>query len=348
MAAPRRLLVVRPDRVGDVIISSSCIPALQAAYPRAEIAYAAPAVMQPLFETHPALAAFIPLPSHTLPFHTRVGALYSTLKDPRFDCVVSLHPDPAVYLATWWVGIRRRIGYPSGLLSWTLTDCLPNRRPGCLAHEAAYNFDLLQPLGLALPKRLRASIALPPKAEVSLREKLDDHGLLANYYCLHLGAHSPVFRWPVERYVELARRLRQRHGATIVLVGHDAADASYAEFRALAGDAVPYLDLSGKLDLAELGWLLQDAQCLITRDSGPSHLAAAVNCPVVVLFGRLAPPYGPTRWAPLGERVRVVPSTAVRRKEETRDGFHRRAFAAITTDAVADAVEQVCAKVKTP
>ncbi len=345
---PRRILVVRPDRVGDVIISSACLPALRARFPQAEIVYAAGAALQPLFDGgqgHPLGIRFYPLPAPTLPFRTRFGALVSSLKEPRFDVAVSLHPDPAFYLAAWRVGIPRRIGYPLRFLSWTLTDPIANRRPECHYHEAFYSFDPLAPLGVFPSGPLRASIHLPPAAGAALRAKLGElpGQNSSRYVCLHLGAWSPVARWPVASFLALAEALRERHGVEIVLVGHDPADASHIEFRARAKtDGLPFLDTAGKLSLAELGWLLRGAACLVTRDTGPSHLAAAVECPVVVLFGRHTPPYGPKRWAPLGDegRVRVILSPAVKRPKEPRQEWFRRAFAEIPVDPVAAAASE--------
>ena len=345
---PRRILIVRPDRVGDVIISSSCLPAVRATFPDAEICLGARAAMQPLFENHPLLSGFVPLPSPALPFLTRFGALCSTLKEPRFDWVISLHPDPAFYLAAWRIGVPRRIGYLLPGLSWTLTERIAERRRECRMHEGAYNFDLLQPLGVPRPEdpgSLRASVTLPEAARESLRGKLAQfaRGLSLRYFCLHLGAFSPLVRWPVSHFVELGRWLRESYGADLVLIGHDATDHSHRDFHALAATAgLPFHDLAGRLDLAELGWLFRDALCLIGRDSGPSHLAASVGCPMVVLFGRLDSPYGPTRWAPFGERVRVVATPAVRQPKEARNDFFLRAFHEITVERVAAAVGELC------
>ncbi len=232
----------------------------------------------------------------------------------------------------------RRIGYPLRFLSWTLTDRLPNRRPASTEHEAAYNFDLLAPLGVPAPdpSALRASIHLAPEAEARMHAHVGPGPLPSRYVCLHLGAWSPVARWPAASFVELARLLRERHGAEIVLIGHDPADASHIEFRALAA-GFPYLETAGKLNLAELGWLLRGAACLVTRTTGPSHLAAAVGCPVVVLFGLLQAPHGPARWSPLGDRVSPVLTPAERRPGEKRADWERRAFAEIPVERVAAA-----------
>jgi ADP-heptose:LPS heptosyltransferase len=112
-----------------------------------------------------------------------------------------------------------------------------------------------------------------------------------------------------------------------------------------AGDSIPvyaseYMNLAGKTDLAELGWLFRHAAVVVTNDSGPSHLAAAVGCPLVTLFGRTAPMYGPTRWRPLSERAVVIAPSVSRKLFEGRDAHWRRSFAAITVDEVVAAVRK--------
>ena len=341
----RRLLIVRPDRVGDVVISSSCLPLVRDALPHTEIFYAARPVMAPLFEDHPDLGGFVPLPPPGASFFKGLFALRRRLAEGKFDAVVSLHPDPQVYLAAWLAGIPQRMGYKEGWTDWTLTRTVPDRRREHQMREASYNFDLLRPLGIDYRERdedrLRAAIALQRAARETLKQKLEElvAGRLRHYVCLHPTAFSPIARWPVAHYLELARLLRTRHGVAIVLVGHQQDDPAHREFRAGAqGAGLPFVDLTGKIDLAELAWLLKGSLALVTRDTGPSHLAAAVDCPVVVLFGRVGPPYGPTRWAPLGHNVEVLKSRATRRAGESRDAFFRRTFAEIPVADVYEAV----------
>ena len=342
---PRRLLIVRPDRVGDVIIASSCLPHVREALPDTELFLVARPVMAPLFADHPDLAGFVPLPSPGTSFLKRVLALRKRFKKGKFDAVVSLHPDSAVNLAARLAGIPRRIGYRSGWLDWTLTQIVPDRRTEHHMREAAYNFDILRHLGVAPvhEEHLRAVVVTPRASRETLTQKLEEAvaGRLRHYVCLHPTAFSPIARWPVAHYLELARLLRTRFGTAIVLVGQKADDPAHREFRDGAHAMnLPFVDLTGKIDLAELAWLFRGALALVTRDTGPSHLASAVDCPVVVLFGRVEAPYGPTRWAPLGNNVEVVKSRATRRAGESRDAFFRRTFAEIPVSEVFESLSR--------
>ena len=98
-------------------------------------------------------------------------------------------------------------------------------------------------------------------------------------------AFSLALRWPPERFISLARALREEFGR-VVMVAERADDPSVLEIRRRLSDGVAggwFIDLAGKTNLAELGWLLSHARLLISRNTGTAHLASAVGCPLVEL-----------------------------------------------------------------
>jgi ADP-heptose:LPS heptosyltransferase len=275
--------------------------------------------MRPLLDGHPDLTGFISDP-------TEIARL-------KLDAVVHLHPDKECYLAAHNAAVPIRIGYCYKSLSKHLTHALEDRRTEGLKHEAAYNFDLLQLLGVVQPARLKPSVHLPESALGSLRATLPWPLESTRFAILNPSAHSPVARWPIEYFLLLADKLQSEHGLVPVFIGADSDDSI---------PAMPsrFLNLAGKTDLGELGWLLKHARVLVSRDTGPSHLAAAVGCPVVVIFGRTASIYGPTRWRPLAEKAVIVTRSVLRKRWESREKHWRRSFAAIHVDEVESAVRQ--------
>ena len=154
------------------------------------------------------------------------------------------------------------------------------------------------------------------------------------------GAGWPGKIWPIDRFGELGRRLATERGARIVLVGTAAeADLTGPIASAVGARAV---DLAGNTDLDRLIALLRRAHLFIGNDSGPLHVAAAVGCKTVSLFG----PTPPAQWAPQGRGHR-----AVRAVEGCPDciPWHPRAacvnenhcMKAVTIEMVADAVREV-------
>ena len=110
----------------------------------------------------------------------------------------------------------------------------------------------------------------------------------------------PTKNWPPERFIEVARELRARVKATVYLAGSPADIPACAEIAAGIGDGV--VNVCGKTSLVELGSLLQEMNLVITVDSGPMHMAAAVGRPVLAVFGAT----DPKRTGPYGEKHRVV------------------------------------------
>ena len=319
LSADARLIVIRPDRVGDVIISTSCIVPIRRAFPEGELYFCAAEQMRPLLEGHPELTGFISAPE-------QIGKLHA-------DVVVHLHPDKACYRAAHEAGVPVRIGYRARFLSRRLTHAMDDRRFNGVQHEAEYNFDLLQTIGVPRPAALTPNVHLPESARDSLRAKLPWPLESTPFAVLNPSARSQVARWPIDYFLRLACRLQDALGLLPVIIGADANDS-------IPPGATRVLNLAGQTNLAELGWLLKHARVLVTRDTGPSHLAAAVGCPVVVIFGRTAPLYGPTRWRPLTEKAVIVARSLARHPWEGRDAYWRRCFAAISVDEVYAAVQQ--------
>lgn len=317
--ADARLLIARPDRVGDVIISSSCIAPIRQSFPRGTLHWYAAERMRPLFENHPDLDGFISEPSQ--------------MASLQLDAVVHLHPDKECYLAAQLADVPVRIGYQQQSLSRYLTHSLPDQRSAGAKHEAAYNFDLLRFLGVPPPEHFTPNIHLPKTNLHSLQAKLPWPLESTRFAVLNPTAHSTVARWPMERFLQVADWMRRELALETVFIGGHRRDS-------VPTSTPNHLDLAGKTDLGELGWLLKYARVLVTRDTGPSHLAAAVRCPVVVIFGRTAPLYGPTRWRPLTETAVIVAKSVPRKRWEPRDKYWRRCYAAISVDEVQAAVTE--------
>ena len=177
-------------------------------------------------------------------------------------------------------------------------------------------------------------------AEGEINFIVDFDGGDEDYAVLNPTAFAEDLRWPPEAFVWLALELlKPGRFARVMLVGGHVNDPSLREMRRLIGPGLPGLiDLSGETNLAELGWLLKHARLLVSRNTGTTHLAAAVGCPTVELFGRLEPAYGAARWRSLGERVVAVSAQpGKRRLGESKRAFWRRGHASIPREAVLEA-----------
>ena len=298
--SPARILVIRLDRLGDVVLSTPVFEELRRRFPHAFIAAMVRPACRDVVEGHPAVNEVI--------LYEKEGAhrsAWATVRFARglrryeFDAALVLHPSNRSHWIPWLARIPVRLGY-SRKCSWLLTHPLPHRKQEGAQHEAAYTLELLRPFGIR-PGVPRPSVPVSPRAAERVAALLERAGIQpsALLVAIHPSASCISKRWMPERFAEVADRLAAERGVRICLVaGADSTAQAEAAVRAMRQSA---LNLAGALSVAELAALLRRCRLLVSNDSGPVHVAAAVGTPVVDIFGRNQRGLSPQRWGPLGE-----------------------------------------------
>jgi ADP-heptose:LPS heptosyltransferase len=338
----KRIILCRPDRVGDAIISSSCFQPLNAA--GHTVFFMAREMMSPLFENHPLLEGFIPLPHSPHPTPDEKKMILQRIRDVDADLFIHLHPLPSLYPIVAQSGIPMRIGHIHKGLTKYLTHAYPYLKQKGLQHEAYYNFDLLESLDLDFSSPPHYSVHLNPDDEAPLHQLLPWNPHHTSYIVLNPTAHSLALRWPVSHFIELAEMIREHFRDPFVIIGDKSDDPSVIQLLKAPVFEHFTINLAGKTSLGSLGWLLKNARMLIGRNTGPSHLAAAVGCPTVEVFGRVEPIYGPSRWHALGENNATVVSEIQKRWFETKQKFWKRSYESISPELVFNAALPILEK----
>ena len=299
-SAPARILVIRLDRLGDVVLSTPVLQALRERFPHAFIAMLVRPPCRGAVDGHPALNEVIGYDKDRA--HRSLWATIRfarSLRRHEFDTALILHPSNRSHWIPWLAGIPVRIGYDrkSG---WLLTHRLPHRKQEGAKHEAVYTLELLAPLGVS-PADPRPVVPVHPDAveRVDALLRASAIGPGDRLVAIHPSASCVSKRWLPERFAEVADLLIMEQRVRVCLVAGEA-DAGHAQQVARAMRQ-PALDLAGRLSIAELIALLGRCRCLLSNDSGPVHLAAAVGTPVVDIFGRNQAGLSPQRWGPLGQ-----------------------------------------------
>ncbi|MBN1587897.1 MAG: glycosyltransferase family 9 protein [Pirellulales bacterium] len=304
---PRVILIVQLDHLGDAILSTGMIAMLRRRWPDASIEVLTGEWNQQLFS---AIDAVDRVHVSRLNRFSRAGrfgwpaAVFWwgwRLRRRRADLGIDVRGEFPLALILWLCGARRRLGWAAGGGGFLLTDSpafVPNR-PETESRRA-----LLAELGVVAsrPEEFWPVLRPTEAARRRIRHQITRQGLRGPFVALHVSAGTAAKQWPTEHWRELIGRLIVGKGLEVVLVG-SGADRIIAQSILAGKDWPGVFDWTGRCDVVELGALFERAGAAVGADSGPTHLAAAVGRPVVVLFSGTN---RPEQWQPQGANVAVL------------------------------------------
>jgi lipopolysaccharide heptosyltransferase II len=293
------VLCVRLDTLGDVLMTTPAIRALSrpgrqitllTSPAGAEVASLVPEIDEVLVYPAPWLKASERGPSED--DHRTI----EDLRRRRFDGAVIF----TVYTQSAWpaallchlAGIPRRLAHLREKPYGVLTDWVPDPEPERgIRHEVRRQLDLVATIGARTDDE-RLSLRVPADAQARVQALLSELDLGHRWAVIHPGATAPSRRYPSEHFVEVLRGLAGS-GWGLVLTGSGAEVDLVDDIRTRA--AVPSHSMAGQLSLAELAALLRAAPVLVSNNTGPVHVAAAVGTPVVDVYALTNPQHTP--WA---------------------------------------------------
>ncbi len=311
MANAEKILVRGVNWLGDAVMTTPALQRLRAAKPAAHLTLLTPEKLAALWPGHPSVDATI-----TFSDADSVFSVAKRLRAERFDTAVVFPNSPRSALEVFLARIPRRIGYARGGRSFLLTQSLPPRAGAVKMHKRSIS-EIQQRIAANVPRetfpaeahhvhdylQLVAALGakaepLPPLLHVSTDEvaaarvkfQLDGPGPL---FALNAGAeYGAAKRWPAENFVEAAVQLHQRCQCRWVVLG-GRADVPLAQDIAtqLAArtSAATVTTVAGQTSLRELCAVLKACALIITNDTGPMHVAAALGLSVVAPFGSTSP-----------------------------------------------------------
>jgi len=298
MGKPKRILIVRTDRLGDVILSTPVIKNLRAAFPEAYIAFMCRPYTKDALEGNPYLDKVIICDKYGKHKNIRgIIKLSSDLRKENFDWAIILHPTNRVHLVTFLAGIPFRVGWHRKM-GFLLNKKIPHIKQEGKKHELEYTLDILKELQIPIIDK-HPFFPISDKAEEKIEKLLREHGLSKSdkFVVIHPSASCPSKRWPQSKFSQLIKILRERNDLKVVVI--TAKDE--IEFGDKIVKEKEVIDLRGKLTICEIGSLLKRSSLFISNDSGPVHIAASLETPVISIFGRKDSGLSPLRWRPLAE-----------------------------------------------
>jgi len=283
-SAMKSILVLQMKRIGDFILTTPALRALRAAFPQTHLTLV-------VDEDTAAAASLIRGIDLTLVYRKNSlnPSLFRALLRGGFDLALDYTETDRSAFLTRLSRARHRltfsptVGRPAR--AWATTQRIDS--PVLARHTVDRQLDLLSPLGIQVPQP-DLHLDLNDDAFLSL-EKIVPH---QNYFVFHPGAARAEKYWPAHRWAEVIAHAQSVLGYPVILIGGNSPleRTAIADIQRLLPH--PAMDLSGRFTLEQSAALISRAALFLGIDSGPSHLAAALQTPQITLFG----PTNPFHW----------------------------------------------------
>jgi heptosyltransferase I len=298
----RRIVIIKPSALGDIIHSLPVLSAMRQRYPEAHITWVVNCNYELLLRGHPDLNDVLAFDRSRLDGGLLQAAIGYThfcrrLRRQRFDLAIDLQGLLRSAVMTVATRAARRVGLSSARegAEWFYTDVVPVADFNAI-HAVDRYWLVAEAFGLgAQPKRF--NVVLTEPARRWAREVLA--GCPRPWLMAGVGSRWMTKRWPPEHFATLLRKAQERFGGTAVFVGgRDETPLARKVMRRLRGSIC---DLTGRTILPHLAAVLAEADVMVANDTGPLHLAAALGRPVVAPYTctkvLLNGPYGAERGA---------------------------------------------------
>ncbi|MBD3387167.1 lipopolysaccharide heptosyltransferase II [candidate division KSB1 bacterium] len=298
----KKILIIKLRAIGDVVLSTIVLRNLRAAYPDATIDFLTEKFCAGIVKNHPLLNNVIAFDKKYAFLDDDVNCFKSltflnNMRKQNYDLVFDFFGNPRSALITFFSNARHRVGYDFRMRKWTYNHTIVSRADQI--HEAEWHLDALKEMNIPIVSK---------NLSVAVTER--DHRFADDFWqryqagqkkviALNFSGGWPSKRWPLNRFMVLARRLVEKHACEILIVW---GPGEKKEAQLLQDQISVGTTILPETNLKELAAILSRADLMITTDSGPMHIAAAMQTPCVALFG----PTNPHLQGPYGKNHKII------------------------------------------
>jgi len=339
----KNILIIKPSSLGDIVLTLPALSALRKSFPDANISWLIRPEFAPLLDNHPHLDNIIYFDRKFLGkawYNPRAFvallSLIHQLRRSRFDLVIDLQGLFRTAILAWLSGCKKRFGMTTAREFAHIFYTYKLAQDQSCIHLVDYYLKIAQAAG-ASDLSAEFILNIDRTAADSVHRLLAEKKIKPDNYAVLVpgSAHSDKC-WPVERFAALAEKISSRFGFSIVATGAKAEKSMVENLRRKTATTA---NLAGLTNLRELTALIKSARVVVSNDTGPGHIAAALGVPVVMIFG----PTNPARVAPYGR------SSCVAAVEPDGRGFNadstnpKHNIKAVTVDEV---YQKVCKQIE--
>ncbi|MBI4025196.1 MAG: glycosyltransferase family 9 protein [Verrucomicrobia bacterium] len=279
-----RILMVSTTAIGDTVMATPFIRAVRQRYPEARITVFAHRRRMAVLEHNPHFNVLLPYFGKG----RRLPRTLWALRREGFDLAIVLHAnDPDIVPLVRWSGAPQRVGWAESKWAGLFTHTI--RRTQLPEHFMLHKKRLLESVGITVDD-LHTELFLQPADETAFQQRLlpwlQKTPAAGRYVVMHpFGANSAKW-WLLDGFFDVAQHILEKYGWPAVFIGDDASLATVKRHPRF--DSTRHFAAIG-CGIRESAFIIHKARRMLTTDSGPMHLAFAVRCPALCLFGPTQP-----------------------------------------------------------
>ncbi len=287
----KRILLIQTAFLGDVILATPVIAELKRLFPASEISILVKKGNESLLENNPHLHEVFTFEKSKGKYR-ELSRLVRRFRKNKFDLAINLHRFGSSGLITILSGAKRTIGFDKNPFSFAYSKRFPHTI-GDGTHEVARNLSLIKEFGAV---ELRRPELYPSQLNMDTVKSY----IVGTFFCFAPASVWFTKQLPIEKWIELAQK-KSTEGTIYLLGGKQDHDLCERIRTALPNGQI--INLCGELNLLESAALMSAATRNYVNDSGPLHIASAMNAPVSAFFCSTIPDFG---FGPLSEDSKIL------------------------------------------
>jgi lipopolysaccharide heptosyltransferase I len=335
----KRILIIKPSALGDIVLALPALASLRASLPKAKISWFIRPEYAPLLDGVDGIDEVIGFDRKLLGkwwYNPKAFAalvrLVGRLRRARFDLVIDLQGLLRTALFAWLTRCKRRFGMDLSREFATLFYTHKIAQDTESIHVIDYYQKVVSAAGASV-KAYEFNLTPMSEAIGSIAGRLTEYGVRSGRYAVFVPGSTHASKcWPVENFAVLADKITSKFDLSIIAVGTNVEKPLVRKLE--AGSNVQIIDFAGLTDIPQLIALLSGAKVVVSNDTGPGHIAAALGVPVVMIFGAT----NPARIRPHGRHNTVAAIEPNKRGCEIESSDPKYTIEAVTVEHVLEKV----------
>ncbi|MGA2914761.1 MAG: glycosyltransferase family 9 protein [Sedimentisphaerales bacterium] len=345
----KKILIIKPSALGDIVQALPAVCCLAESFPDAQIDWFVRPEYSALLENHPCIHNLVIFDRKKLgkwwfkpDAFTELVRLIKQLRTEKYNIVFDFQGRFRSAIFAWFSGCNQRIGMAPTQELTGIFYTQKIRQMHSSVHLVDYFLDMVATAGAkpsASPRgeRGKADFGLKPDKQIVDEVKnilISNKTNPDNYAVFAPAATVEAKRWPIENFASLSERIHKKYQCSIVGVGVESEKTIVRQFESLSN--VPVVNLAGKTNVKRLISLLASAKVVVSNDTGPAHIAAALGVPLAIIFGFT----NPSRVGPYGRKETIAAIDADIRGSEVESANPAHNIKNVTVESVFDLIRK--------